>query len=150
LKSGIVGLGVIAILMLVVFASGCTGSKVLFTYNLSDVNATNYVGVENFTIPNGTSKVTIEADNLTKFNSNINQSYVTMYFLSTVPTTVTVNGSNTDFMANYNSNIIVQKNISLANETNPISFNFTSNNTQLKGILILNVNAKGLIQILAQ
>jgi hypothetical protein len=148
LKSEII-VGVIAILLVVVAASGCTGSKTLFTYNLSDVNATNYVGVENFTIPNGTSKVTIDAQNLTKFNSNINQSYVTLYFLSTIPTTVTVNGNNTDFITKYNSNIIVQKNISLANETNPISFNFTSNNTQLKGILIVNVNAKGLIKILA-
>jgi hypothetical protein len=99
-------------------------------------------------LPNGTSKITIQATNLTKLNSSLNTSYVDIYALSTVPVTFAVNGNNTDFIAQYNSSIDVQKHINLTNETNPISLNNTFNNTQINGFLIVNVNAKGLIQIL--
>lgn len=150
MKTGYVGLIVIAILMVVVAASGCTGgSKTLFTYNLSAGEAPNYIAAQNFTVPNGTSKITIQATNLTRLNSNLNTSYVDIYALSTVPVTVAVNGNNTNFLAQYNSSIVLQKRINLANETNPLSLNNSFNNTQIKGFLIVNVNAKGLIQILA-
>ena len=57
-KSGIGLFGILAILMLVVFASGCTSNeKLLYQYNLSAGNGPNFIGVQNVTIPNGTSNV---------------------------------------------------------------------------------------------
>lgn len=141
-------LGITAILA-VVFVSGCINNgNVLYQYNLSAGQSPFYIGAQNVTIPNGTKTVTIECQNLTKLNSSLNTSYVNIYALNTVPVTVTVNGNNTDFIAQYNKSIIVQKTINLANGTNSQSSNFTFNDTNIKGILIVNVNAKGNIQIL--
>ena len=148
MKHGITILGVIAVLMVVVFASGCTSNEKVYQYNLSAGEAPNYIGVQNFTVPNGTKTIKIEAQNLTKANSSINTSYVNIYALSTVPVTVAVTGNETTIIQNYNKSIVVQKNINLANETSPKSFNFTFNDTNIKGFLIINVNAKGLIEIL--
>jgi len=148
LKSKIAILGFISILMVVVFASGCTSSeKVLYQYNLSEGQAPNYIGVQNVTIPNGTKTIKVEAQNLTKVNSNLNTSYVNIYALSTVPVTVTVSGNDTELIKNYNASVLLQKTIDLTNETGPKSFNYTFNDTNIKGFLIVNVNAKGFIQI---
>jgi hypothetical protein len=48
---------------------------------------------------------------------------------------------------NYTVNILEQKTINLANETQPLSVTYSFNNTQIKGLLITNTNAKGVIQI---
>lgn len=148
MKSRIATLGVISILMLVVFAAGCTSSeKLLYQYNLSAGEAPNYIGAQNVTVPNGTNTIKIEAQNLTKVNSSMNTSYVNIYSLSTVPVTVTVTGNDAEIIKNYNASIVVQKTIDLANETSPKSTTFTFNDTNIKGFLIVNVNAKGLIEI---
>ena len=149
MKSEIAALGVVSILIAVVFASGCISSQnALYQYNLSAGQSPFYIGAQNVTIPNGTKTVTVKCENLTKVNSSLNTSYVNIYVLNTIPVTVTVNGNQTDYVKQYNSNILVQKTINLANETNPLSENITFNNTNMKGILIVNVNTKGSIQIL--
>lgn len=131
----------LAILMLVVFVSGCTSTeKLLFQYNLSAGDSPQFVGVQNVTIPNGTSSVKIASQNLTKLYPNITTSNVIIYLLNTIP----VSGATGE---NYTVNILEQKTIELSNETQPLSVTYTFNNTQLKGILIVNTNAKGVIQI---
>jgi hypothetical protein len=92
------------------------------------------------TIPNGTSNVKIVGQNLTKLNSNIGVSNIVMLILNTIP----VSGATG---ANYTVNILEQKIINLANETQPQNVTFTFNNTNIKGLLITNTNAKGTIQI---
>jgi hypothetical protein len=140
-KSGIGIIGLLAILMVVVFASGCTSTeKLLFQYNLSVGESPNFVGVQNVTIPNGTSSVKFVAQNLTKLYPNVNASNVIIYLLNTIP----VSGATGE---NYTVNILEQKTIELSNETQPLSVTYTFNNTQLKGLLIVNTNAKGVIQI---
>ena len=147
-KSKIAILGFISILMVVVFASGCTSSeKILYQYNLSEGQAPNFIGAQNVTIPNGTKTIKVEAQNLTKLNSNLNISYVNIYALSIVPVTVTVSGNDTELIKNYNESVLLQKTIDLTNETSPKSFNYSFNDTNIKGFLIVNVNTKGLIQI---
>ena len=149
MKSGMIVLGIVSILLAVVFVSGCINNgNVLYQYNLSAGQSPNYIGAQNVTIPNGTKTVTIKCENLTKLNSNLNTSYVNIYILNVVPVTVAVNGSNTDFVAQYNKSVVEQKTINLANQTNPVSESFTFNDTNIKGILIVNVNTKGLVQIL--
>lgn len=131
----------LAILMLVVFVSGCTSTeKLLFQYNLSAGDSPQFVGVQNVTIPNGTSSVKIVSQNLTKVYPNVTTSNVILYLLNTIP----VSGATGE---NYTVNILEQKTIELSNETQPLSVTYTFNNTQLKGILIVNTNAKGVIQI---
>jgi hypothetical protein len=138
----------LAILMLVVFVSGCTSSeKLLYQYNLSEGQAPNYIGVQNVTIPNGTTNIKFEAQNLTKINSNLNTSYVNIYALSTVPVTVTVSGNDTELIKSYNASVLSQKTIDLVNETSPKTVTYTFNDKNIKGFLIVNVNAKGVIQI---
>ena len=140
-KSGIGVIGLLAILMVVVFASGCTSTeKLLFQYNLSVGESPNFVGVQNVTIPNGTSSVKFVAQNLTRLYPNVNASNVIIYLLNTIP----VSGATGE---NYTVNILEQKTIELSNETQPLSVTYTFNNTQLKGLLIVNTNAKGVIQI---
>lgn len=140
-KSGIGVIGLLAILMVVVFASGCTSTeKLLFQYNLSVGESPNFVGVQNVTIPNGTSSVKFVAQNLTKLYPNVNTSNVIIYLLNTIP----VSGATGE---NYTVNILEQKTIELSNETQPLSVTYTFNNTQLKGLVIVNTNAKGVIQI---
>lgn len=149
MKSGILIVGILSILMAVVLVSGCINNEnVLYQYNLSAGQSPNYIGAQNVTIPNGTKTVKIKCENLTKLNSNLNASYVNIYVLNVVPVTVTVNGNNTDFIAQYNRSVVKQETINLANETNPISKEFTFNDTNIKGILIVNVNTKGLISVL--
>lgn len=132
---------ILAILMLVVFVSGCTSTeKLLFQFNLSAGDSPQFVGVQNVTIPNGTSSVKIVSQNLTKVYPNVTTSNVILYLLNTIP----VSGATGE---NYTVNILEQKTIELSNETQPLSVTYTFNNTQLKGILIVNTNAKGLIQI---
>jgi hypothetical protein len=142
-------LGIVSILIAVVLVSGCINNEnVLYQYNLSAGESPSFIGAQNVTVPNGTKTVKIKCENLTKLNSGSNTSYVNIYVLNTVPVTVAVNGSNTDFIAQYNKSVVELKSINLANETNPITENFTFNNTDIKGILIVNVNAKGLIHVL--
>ena len=140
-KSEIAVFGTLAILMLVVFASGCVSNeKLLYQYNLSAGKAPNFIGVQNVTIPNGTNSVKITGQNLTKLNSNIGVSNVNILILNTIP----ISGATG---TNYTVNIIEQKTINLSNETQPLSVTYTFNNTQIKGLLITNTNAKGVIQI---
>lgn len=140
-KSGIGVIGLLAILMVVVFASGCTSTeKLLFQYNLSAGESPNFVGVQNVTIPNGTTSVKFVAQNLTRLYPNVNTSNVIIYLLNTIP----VSGATGE---NYTVNILEQKTIELSNETQPLSVTYTFNNTQLKGLVIVNTNAKGVIQI---
>jgi hypothetical protein len=147
LKSGIAVLGILSILVSVVFASGCTSNgNLLYQYNLTG-HAPTYIGVQNVTIPNGTKTVKVEGQNLTKINTNINQSTVNIYALSTVPVTVTAATNNSEIIKSYNSSIVTQQSIDLANETSPKSFNFKFNETTIKGLLIINSNSKGIIQI---
>jgi hypothetical protein len=147
LKSGIAVLGILSILVAVVFASGCTSNgNLLYQYNLTG-HAPTYIGVQNVTIPNGTKTVKVEGQNLTKINTNINQSTVNIYALSTVPVTVTAATNNSEIIKSYNSSIVTQQSIDLANETSPKSFNFKFNETTIKGLLIINSNSKGIIQI---
>ena len=149
MKSGIIVLGIVSILLAVVSISGCTNNgNVLYQYNLSAGQSPNYIGAQNVTIPNGTKTVTVKCENLTKVNSGFNTSYVNIYVLNVVPVTIAVNGSNTDFIGQYNKSVVVQKTINLANQTTPVSENFTFNDTNIKGILIVNINTKGFIQIL--
>ena len=149
LKSGIAVLGILSILLVVVFASGCTSNEnLLYQYNLTG-NAPTYIGVQNVTIPNGTKTVKVEAQNLTKINTRINQSNVNIYALSTVPVTVTASTNNeTEIIKSYNSSIVTQQSMNLTNETNPQSFNFKFNETTIKGLLIINYNSQGIIQII--
>ncbi len=148
MKSGIAVLGILSILLVVVFASGCTSNgNLLYQYNLTG-HAPTYIGVQNVTIPNGTKTVQIEGQNLTKINTNINQSTVNIYALSTVPVTVTAStNNNSEIIKSYNSSIVTQQSINLANETSPKSFNFKFNETTIKGLLIINTNSQGTIQI---
>ena len=148
MKSGIAVLGMLSILLVVVFASGCTSNgDLLYQYNLTG-QAPTYIGVQNVTIPNGTKTVKVDAQNLTKINTKINQSSVNIYALSTVPVTVTAStNNNSEIIKSYNSSIVTQQSINLANETSPKSFNFKFNETTIKGLLIINTNSQGTIQI---
>ena len=140
-KSGIAVFGILAVLMLVVFASGCINSeKLLYQYNLTAGQGPNFIGVQNVTIPNGTSTVKIVGQDLTKLNSNVGISNVLILILNTIP----VSGATG---ANYTVNILEQKTINLANETQPLNVTYTFNETNIKGLLITNTNAKGVIQI---
>ena len=140
-KSGIAVVGIMAFLMLVVFASGCTSNeKLLIQYNLSAGTSPAFVGVQNVSVPNETSTVKFVAQNLTKLYPNVNTSNVIIYLLNTIP----VSGATGQ---NYTVNILEQKTIDLSNETQPLSVTYTFNDTQIKGMLIVNTNAKGLIQI---
>jgi len=149
LKSGIAVLGILSILLVVVFASGCTSNEtILYQYNLTG-NAPTYIGIQNVTIPNGTKTVKVEAQNLTKINTRINQSNVNIYALSTVPVTVTADTSNgTEIIKTYNSSIITQQSMNLTNDTQPQTFEFKFNETTIKGLLIMNYNSQGSIQII--
>jgi len=148
-KSKIAILGCISILMVVVLASGCTSNeKVLYQYNLSEGQSPSYIGVQNVTVPNGTNNTKVDAQNLTKVNSNLSNSFVNIYALSVVPVTETITGNDTEIIKNYNKSVVLQKTIDLSNETSPKTFTYTFNDTQIKGFLIINVNAKGSIQIL--
>jgi hypothetical protein len=149
LKSGMAVLGILSILLVVVFASGCTSNgQILYQYNLTG-QAPTYIGVQNVTIPNGTKTVKVEAQNLTKINTRINQSNVNIYALSTVPVTVTAATNNqTEIIKSYNSSIITQQSMNLTNETKPQSLNFKFNETTIKGLLIINYNSQGIIQII--
>lgn len=149
MKSGIAVLGILSILLVVVFASGCTSNeKVLYQYNLTG-HAPTYIGVQNVTIPNGTKTVKVEAQNLTKVNTRINQSTVNIYALSTVPVTVTATTPNeTEIIKNYNSSVITQQSIDLTNETSPQTSDLKFNETTIKGLLIINYNSQGSIQII--
>jgi hypothetical protein len=142
-------LGILSILLVVVFASGCTSNgQILYQYNLTG-QAPTYIGVQNVTIPNGTKTVKVEAQNLTKINTRINQSNVNIYALSTVPVTVTAATNNqTEIIKSYNSSIITQQSMNLTNETKPQSLNFKFNETTIKGLLIINYNSQGIIQII--
>ncbi len=140
-KSGMAVFGILALLTLVVFTSGCASNeKLLYQYNLTSGNSPDFVGVQNVTIPNGTTNVKIVGQNLTKLNSNIGTSNVVILILNTIPVTGATG-------ANYTVNILEQKTINLANETQPLNVNYTFNNTNIKGLLITNTNAKGVIQI---
>ncbi len=148
MKSGIAVLGILSVLVLVVFASGCTSNeKILYEYNLTAGQAPNYLGVQNVTVPNGTNTIKVEAQNLTKLNSNLTTSTVNIYALNTVPVTVTASNDETTIIKNYNASVVLQKTIDLSNETSPKSFNYTFNDTTIKGFLIINVNSQGLIQL---
>lgn len=139
-KSGIAVFGILAVLMLVVFTSGCINNEtLLYQYNLTG-EGQNFVGVQNVTIPNGTSTVKIVGQDLTKLNSNITVSNVIILILNTIP----VSGATG---ANYTVNILEQKTINLANETQPLNVTYTFNDTNIKGLLITNTNVKGVIQI---
>jgi hypothetical protein len=140
-KSRIAVFGILAILMLVVFVSGCTSNeKLLFQYNLTAGEGPNFIGVQNVTIPNGTNTVKIVGQDLTKLNSNVGTSNVLILILNTIP----VSGATG---ANYTVNILEQKTINLSNETQPLNVTYTFNDTNIKGLLITNTNAKGVIQI---
>ena len=140
-KSGIAIFGILAVLTLVVFVSGCASNeKLLYQYNLTAGQGPNFVGVQNVTIPNGTSNVKVVGQDLTKLNSNIATSNVIILILNTIP----VSGATG---ANYTVNILEQKTINLANETKPVNATYAFNNTNIKGLLITNTNAKGIIQI---
>lgn len=148
MKSGIAVLGILSIMLVVVSASGCiSNEKILYQYNLTG-NAPTYIGVQNVTIPNGTKTVKIEAQNLTKVNTNLNPSTITIYALSTVPVTITATNNETAIIKSYNSSIITHQSINLTNETKPQTFNLTFNETTIKGLLIINYNSKGIIQII--
>jgi hypothetical protein len=149
LKSGIAVLGILSILLVVVFASGCTSNeKILYQYNLTG-HAPTFIGVQNVTIPNGTKTVKVEAQNLTKINTRINQSTVNIYALSTVPVTVTATTNNqTEIIKSYNSSVITQQSMNLTNDTKPQTFDFKFNETTIKGLLIINYNSQGSIQII--
>lgn len=147
MKSKIAVLGFISILLVVVFASGCTSNeKVLYEYNLSAGQSPNYIGAQNVTVPNGTNNIKVEAQNLEKLNSSLNTSYVNIYALSIVPATVTVTGNDMEIIKNYNASVLTQKKFDLSNETSK-TFTYTFNDSNIKGFLIVNVNAKGLIKI---
>ena len=140
-KSGIAVFGILAILVVVVFASGClSNEKLLYQYNLTAGNSSNFVGVQNVTIPNGTKSVKFVGQDLGKLHSNVTISNVNILILNTIP----VSGATG---TNYTVNILEQKNINLANETQPLNVTYTFNNTNIKGLLITNTNAKGIIQV---
>ncbi|MGZ7119906.1 MAG: hypothetical protein ACXVH2_09360 [Methanobacterium sp.] len=140
-KTEIAVFGTLAVLMLVVFASGCTSNeKLLYQYNLTNGTGPDFVGTQNVTIPNGTSTVKVVGQDLTKLNPNASVSNVIIFILNTIP----VSGATG---TNYTVNILEQKTINLANETQPLNVTYTFNNTQIKGLLITNTNAKGVIQI---
>ena len=90
-------------------------------------------------MPNETSSVKFVGQNLTKLYPNVNTSNVMIYMLNTIP----VSGTN----ENNTVSIIAQKNINLANETQPLSVTYKFDNSNIKGIVIVNTNAKGVIQI---
>ena len=140
-KSGIAVFGILAILILVVFVSGCASNeKLLYQYNLTAGEGPNFVGVQNVTILNGTKSVKIVGQELVKLHSNITTSNVNILILNTIPVTGATG-------TNYTVNILEQKTINLANETQPLNVTYTFNNTNIKGLLITNTNAKGVIQI---
>ena len=149
MKSRIVILGILSILLVVVFASGCTSNgNIAYQYNLTG-HAPTYIGVQNVTIPNGTKTVKVEAQNLTKVNTRLNQSNVIVYALSTVPVTVTAATNNeTAIIKSYNSSVITQQSINLTNETNPQTSDLTFKETSIKGLLIINYNSQGIIRII--
>ena len=140
-KSGIAVFGILAILILVVFVSGClSNEKLLYQYNLTAGQGPNFVGVQNVTIPNGTKSVKLVGQELSKLHSNVTVSNVNILILNTIP----VSGA---AGTNYTVNILEQKTINLANETQPLNVTYTFSNTNIKGLLITDTNAKGVIQI---
>jgi hypothetical protein len=140
-------LGILSVLVLVVSISGCTSNeKVLYQYNLTGNQSPNYIGVQNVTIPNGTNTIKVEGQNLAKYNSSFNSSSVNVYALSTVPVTITASNNQTAIIKNYNTSVVLQKTFDLTNGTNQ-SFNYTFNDTTIKGFLIINVNSQGFIKI---
>ncbi len=141
-KSDIIVFGILAILTLVVFTSGCASNeKTIYQYNLTAGKSPDFVGVQNITIPNGTKSVKFVGQDLARLNSNINTSNVHILILNTIP----VSGATG---ANYTVNILEQKTINLANETQPLNVTYTFNDANIKGLLITNTNAKGVIQII--
>ena len=149
MKSGIAVLGILSILLVVVSASGCTSNgNTLYQYNLTG-HAPTYIGVQNVTIPNGTKTVKIEAQNLTRINTKINQSNIIVYALSTVPVTVTAATNNeTAIIKSYNSSVITQQSINVTNETKPQTSDLTFKESTIKGLLIINSNSQGNIRII--
>ena len=149
MKSGIAVLGILSILLVVVSASGCIGNgNILYQYNLTS-HAPTYIGVQNVTIPNGTKTVKVEAKNLTIANTKINTSNVNVYALSTVPVTITAATNNeSSIIKSYNSSVITQQSMNLTNDTQPQTLNFTFNETTIKGLLIVNYNSQGNIQVI--
>ena len=148
MRSKIAVLGILSLLVAVVFVSGCASNEMLlYQYNLTAGQAPSFIGVQNVTIPNGTSTIKIEAQNLTKLNSNVSTSNVNIYALNTVPVTVTTTTNDTTIIKSYNASTVTQKNIDLSTETGPKSINYTFNDTTIKGFLIINVNSQGIIQI---
>jgi len=140
-NSGIGVFGILAILVLVVFASGCASNeKLLYEYTLSTGESPDFIGIQNVTIPDGTNTVKITGKDLAKLNPSINTSNVVILILNTVPVTGATG-------KNYTVNILEQKNINLSNETKPLSVTYTFEDTKIKGLLITNTNAKGTIQI---
>lgn len=140
-KSGIGVFGILAILVLVVFASGCASNeKLLFEYTLSGGESPDFIGIQNVTIPEGTNTVKVTGKDLTILNPSIDISNVVILILNTVPVTGATG-------KNYTVNILEQKTINLSNETKPLSVTYTFENTKIKGLLITNTNAKGTIQI---
>ena len=140
-RLGIAVLGILAVLILVVFVSGCTSNeKLLYQYNFTAGAGPDFVGVQNVTIPNGTKNVKFVGQDLVKLNSNVSISNVNILILNNIP----VSGATG---ANYTVNILEQKSINLANETQPLNVTYTFNDTNIKGLLITNTNSKGFIQI---
>lgn len=141
MKSRIAVFGVLAILTLVVFTSGCASNeKLLYQYDLTAGQGPNLVGIQNVTIPNGTNSVKFVGQDLTRLNPNINASNVNILILNTIP----VSGATGE---NYTVNILEQKAINLANETQPLNVTYNFNNANIKGLLITNTNSKGIVQI---
>lgn len=64
-------------------------------------------------------QITIKCENLTKLNSNLNTSYVNIYVLNVVPVTVEVNGTNTDFITQYNRKCNSTENYKLSKRNQP-------------------------------
>lgn len=130
----------VGVILFVVAISGCTSNNtetLLMNYTLPSGEYPNYMGVQNVVIPNGTKSVKIEYINLTKVDSSKSLSNLNVYFLNAIP----VSEQST---SNYAQSTLSQK---VVNINNTVSGIFDFNSTQIKGLIIVNNNAKGLIKI---
>jgi hypothetical protein len=142
-KSWTAVLGIISILILVISVSGCssfTNNKLFFEYNLPSGESPDYTGSQNITVPDGTSSVRIDYQNLVKGNSTTQLPTLNIYYLNTVPVAGQPIGS-------YAKNIVDEKTIDVYNETKPLSGVYLEVNSNIKGVLIVNNNVNGVIKV---
>ena len=157
-KDGILISGIIAILILVVMASGCTntqtgnntgsGEKVIAEHNLPKDNSSSASSSSdyNVTIPEGAKSVKIKYEGLQAATTSIGGTDVSsmatlgVFALNVVPT----EGQG---YADFSSNVVSSKSVNVGSGESDGTIEF--NQTGIKGVFIAGVNVKGKLTVSA-